>query len=304
MQVYGLSLVNEQKWYLVDTIEEIVWFKDFIEVYGFKPSRCNGPPKIIVTRNNSSKEPPRGIITDLREDMKEDLPVDGWQVLNSRRAKLWFHARSLDVICEISENTAHTESKERVYEIVSALLFPIYIRAFAVGGLPLHAALIEYNNQGFLLVGGSGTGKTTCCRRIPAPWRPLCEEEVLIMRDRKGHYVAHPFPNLHDFAWYGLRRSYEVQRPVPVKGIFFLEQGKIDKTIPMGCGASAPRIYKSASEALLRYRKYIRDDMSAHRKKQFANACDIIRKTPAFILSTTLNGQFWEQMDRVIAHAS
>ncbi len=107
-------------------------------------------------------------------------------------------------------------------------LAPIYLREQLFGGMPFHAGLVERDYMGFLISAPSGTGKSTSCRRIPPPWKPLCDDEVFIVKDSKGTYKVHPFPTWSEF-FNGRKRHHleRFKRAVPLSAIFFLEQSKI-----------------------------------------------------------------------------
>ena len=55
--------------------------------------------------------------------------------------------------------------------------------AQARGGALIHGALAERNGHGVILAAPGGTGKTTASNRLPAPWRSLCDDATLVVRD-------------------------------------------------------------------------------------------------------------------------
>lgn len=84
---------------------------------------------------------------------------------------------------------------------------------------------------GVLLAGRSGVGKSTALRRLPSPWLALADDVTLLLRDEKGTYWAHPWPTWSRF--FGEEASdgrdiWNVQRAVPLRAIFVLEQGEKD----------------------------------------------------------------------------
>ena len=64
------------------------------------------------------------------------------------------------------------------------------------GGLPFHATLLEYQGQGIILAAPGGTGKSTCSRRVPPPWRACCDDEVLVVEGPGRPLPGTPFPHL------------------------------------------------------------------------------------------------------------
>ena len=71
--------------------------------------------------------------------------------------------------------------------------------AQARGGILIHGALAEREGSGVILAAPGGTGKTTASNRLPAPWRSLCDDSTLVVRDPQGNYWAHPLAHLEPF---------------------------------------------------------------------------------------------------------
>ena len=202
-----------------------------------------------------------------------------------------------DYHCEII-----TPSDERSAVLsMSYAIDSIYERAMTGGGFPFHSALLEMNGNGYLVAGPGGTGKSTCCARIPVHWNALCDDEVLIVRDKDGHYYCHPFPTWSDYIKDRAKNTWNVQHHVPLKAIFYLEQSDTDQIIPLGRGVTATRTYESAEQICMRY--WIHGTTEENRREKrlvFENACDMAQKIPAYTLRATLHGRFWEEMERVI----
>ncbi len=123
-------------------------------------------------------------------DDASDLPMRGWkeQRLGIVRFLNTLNPRTLFV--ELLEISAWDIQVIQMWTALS----PVFDAAQDSGGLLFHAALAELNGSGVLIIGPSGAGKSTCSRRLPVPWRSLCDDEVLIVRDSPGQYHAHPFP--------------------------------------------------------------------------------------------------------------
>jgi SynChlorMet cassette protein ScmC len=180
-------------------------------------------------------------------------------------------------------------------------LYPIYQSVQEAGGLPLHAALVSREGIGVLLAAPAGSGKSTCCSRLPAPWETLCDDETLIVRDEQNHYLAHPFPTWSDYIFRTSERTWNVQDSVPLPVVFFLEQAPTDEVIPMGEGQAAVRFNQLATEVC--WRHWHRFDCKRQRRlkqRLFHNASEFAKAIPAYRLRASLNGRFWEQMERVL----
>jgi len=103
--------------------------------------------------------------------------------------------------------------------------------------------------HGFLLAGQGGTGKSTCCRRLPNNWKPLCDDESLIVLDKSKVYHVHPFPTWSDYIQKRAKNIWDVQGSVPLSAIFFLEQSEKDEVIPLSKEQSAILMTKSSKQA-------------------------------------------------------
>jgi SynChlorMet cassette protein ScmC len=170
-----------------------------------------------------------------------------------------------------------------------------------LGGLPLHAALVERNGMGILLAGHGGAGKSTCCQRLPSSWHALCDDETLVVINEEKQYFAHPFPTWSDYLWKRSERTWNVQKYVPLSAIFLLEQSETDEAIRIGQGQGATFINTLATDVCRRnWRNLDRKEERAQRKQLFQNACELARAVPAFKLRFSLNGRFWEKIEEVL----
>jgi len=225
----------------------------------------------------------------LRNDTK-------WERWDGMTVRLWFHKQSPDVICEI-----FTTDNELKYQHMWDALQPIYQKSLNSGGLPLHAGLVEFEGKAYLLPGPGDTGKSTCCRRIPSSWRPLCDDESLIVVGPCGTFRAHAFPTWSDFILRQLDSSWDVQHSAPLDGIFFLEQARDDDILPLRVPEAAALINRSALQVWNKF--LLRSDEPNKRNfrlRLFDNACEMARRVPCHLLHVSLTGRFWEKMERVI----
>jgi SynChlorMet cassette protein ScmC len=101
------------------------------------------------------------------------------------------------------------------------------------GGLLLHGAFATQTSDGILLAGPGSVGKRTASRRLPPPWRALCDDTSLVIRGPQGSYWAHPWPTWSRFFHQGIDPppggSWDVQQAVPLRAIFFLSQAPDDR---------------------------------------------------------------------------
>jgi SynChlorMet cassette protein ScmC len=130
----------------------------------------------------------------------------------------------------------------------------------------------------------------------------LSDDETLIVLNEQGEYLAHPFPTWSDYLFDRSRKTWDVQCSLPLSGLFFLEQSDMDSVEPLGEGTAAVRMTESAVEIC---EKFWRGSNGNCEKKSrirlFNNACRMAKSVPAYSLSTSLEGRFWEKMEEVIA---
>ena len=158
---------------------------------------------------------------------------------------------------------------------------------------------------GVLLAGRSGVGKSTASARLPHPWRALSDDATLVVCDGQGTYWAHPWPTWSRF--FGDEAgdgsdTWDVQRAVPLRAIFVLEQGEEDRVEPLGPGhtlALLAELARQTSTHLIR--GWPLDEMAAFHRQRFENLCALVRAVPAYTLYVSLNGAFWEEMERAIS---
>jgi SynChlorMet cassette protein ScmC len=298
---YPLRLANGQGWYIIATEGVKPWVEKLASIMELKSGEPNGLPKLIFIRRESVAGGSWELISRIKQNTREHLRRNNWKAHDLKLLQLWSHRDRPDVICDI----ASEEHPELDFIVnISRMwlsLHPIYQRAMQLGGLPLHSALVERNGIGVLVAAPGSTGKSTCCRRLPPPWYALCDDETFIVRGDKGRYFGHPFPTWSDYIERRSDRTWNVQRHIPVSAIFFLEQAKFDEVIPIGQGQTTVSIFRLALEKFSRsWISLDVDEQRANQKKLFDNACGLAKTIPAFKLRVSLNGQFWEKIEKVL----
>jgi len=169
------------------------------------------------------------------------------------------------------------------------------------GGMLLHGALAERESAGIILAAGGGTGKTTASGRLPFPWRSLCDDMTLVVRDSQGKYWAHPWPTWSRFMWGGPGGSWDVQHAVPLKGIFFLDRAEEDRVEPVGQGEAVSLLVGYAQEAsVLMTRRLGREEKRSVHLEWFANICDLVQVIPTYLLHLSFTGAFWQEIEQTL----
>ena len=219
-------------------------------------------------------------------------------VYEDSRLKLWWLADRQDVICEVPAEIAGDD----VYHTLRMVVQIIHHHNVLRGGLTLHAALVEYKGQGVLLAAKGGSGKSTCCRRLPDNWRAWCDDESLVARDAARGYVAHPFPTWSHYLDGEGVRTWFTEISIPLRAVFFLEQTEDDGVVPLPAFEAVMWLYHSVYPI---YQRQFGKQLKAVEKQSFNtrlfnNACDIARTVPAYVLQVSLDGRFWEKIEGVL----
>jgi SynChlorMet cassette protein ScmC len=225
------------------------------------------------------------------------------------------------LVLEPTELTPFTD-EQRLWLRLSRLSAAIGGETQSHGGVLLHSAMalrspfpalhrrgVEKEEGAVLLAGRSGIGKSTTSTRLPLPWRSLCDDMTLVLRRTTGAvedslYWAHPWPTWSRF--FGGEKSesncqWDVQYAVPLRAIFFLEQGKEDCVCPIGPGEAVCRLTPLARDTTTYLmRGWPLEKISAFNQERFENLCNIVKTLPAYKLNVKLHGKFWLKMDEVL----
>jgi len=175
---YLLQLGNGLGWHLAATAGVESEVDELARIMGLSPCTGNGYPRLIFIRRASAKKKFEGRRLRCASYVDLDLRYLGWKAHDLSLLKLWSHSEVKDLVCEMP----HGENNYLVdLSSMRLSLYAIYQTAQDSGGLPLHGALVERDGKGVLLAGPREAGKSTCCRRLPTPWNPLCDEEILVI---------------------------------------------------------------------------------------------------------------------------
>ncbi len=173
--------------------------------------------------------------------------------------------------------------------------------AQARGGVLIHGALAERDGIAVILAAPGGTGKTTASNRLPAPWRSLCDDTTLVVRDLQGNYWAHPWPTWSRFLDGGPGGTWDVQSAVPFKAIFFLAQAVEDRVERIGHGQAVSLLVECATQAsMFMPLGLFKEEVRALYLERFNNLCELARVIPAHLLHISLTGAFWQEIEQAL----
>jgi SynChlorMet cassette protein ScmC len=211
--------------------------------------------------------------------------------------EVWRRPAVREIVCGLHETADFLQVREQM----RCALFPVYDLTVRRGGLPLHCALVERDGRGVLLVGRSGVGKSTACRRLPPRWDVLGDDLALAVRRPGGGFAVHPLPTWSAVGPDSEKRAWDIKRGVRLSAIFFLTQAAEDMIIPAGKAMATVIL---ADAAMTIFRSVRVQDQSLEKKllggNAVANAAAMANSVPSYILRLSLTGRFWEKIEPVL----
>ncbi len=181
------------------------------------------------------------------------------------------------------------------------------------GGLLLHGALAARpgldgasGEMGVVLAGPGTVGKTTASSRLPPPWRSLCDDATLLVRDRSGDYWAHPVPTWSRFYRQGgvppLGGSWDTQQAVPLRALFLLSQAAEDRVAPLNAAEATALLMESTGQITRVLGCRLEESARpAFYREQLANVRALVARIPVYRLDVCLTGTFWREVEATLA---
>jgi SynChlorMet cassette protein ScmC len=299
MRAYTLAFNSAHQWCVIDATKANAFVEEVADSLGLVTcARPFSPAVVLIESAHPCEESlPRAILTEL------NLPYSGWHCCFCQHAQWWVCAApSESVVGMLMPVRPGGRTSQELKEIIHGIFFNVYRRLLYAGGIVLHAALLAHEGSASVIVAPSGTGKTTCCRRVPSPWQGLCDEEAVLIPSSSGKWHAHPMLNITDFTSRGIRAHHAIQRGFLLEGLYFLQQGASDSIDALGEAEAAGKMFRAASEVYIRYRSWHCYDRPEYRLRQFENTANLARSLPCYTLSATLTGNFWDKMKPKVTH--
>jgi SynChlorMet cassette protein ScmC len=290
--MYGFRLSDGRSWGIQPGKDTGVWADEFARLLGLKPLRDLPDETIRLER----LPPPSGT-DDGCVRAPHVCAGTGWHLRTSPFMELWHHPVLREIICRLHDTQDFLQVKEQM----RCALFPVYDLTVRRGGLPLHGALVKQGGRGVLLVGRSGVGKSTACRRLPPRWNVLGDDLALAVRKTGGGFAVHPLPTWSAVGQDSEMRRWDIQRGVRLSAIFFLTQADEDELIPAGRAMASVIL---ADAAMTIFRSVRVQEQSLEKKllggNAIANAAAMANSIPSYILRLSLTGHFWEKIESVL----
>jgi SynChlorMet cassette protein ScmC len=170
------------------------------------------------------------------------------------------------------------------------------------GGLLIHGALVEKDGSGVILAGPGGVGKSTASQRIPQPWHARCDDATLVIRNGKGRFCAHPWPTWSRFYDNGPGGTWAVEKAVPLRAIFFLNQAPEDSAGSLAAPEATAYLVESIHQVM--GPPVPRNDDAAVSaglcSGELSAVTALVRSVPVHLLHISLTGQFWTEVEHVL----
>jgi SynChlorMet cassette protein ScmC len=272
--------------------ETVTWVNRFASYMGLERGTAPSARRLrfgTMTPGNGN-----GHSSRFQPGLPKDVPAAGWRAHGNSGMMLLRHPEVRDIYCGLFPDDKPAAVRMR------RPLVPVIEEAIRAGGLPLHGALVERRGAGLILVGRSGAGKSTCCRRLPSGWRVFGDDMAMVVGDAKGSYRAHPLPTWSAFESEGSRWPCCANRSVPLRAFFFLQQVPNDGVESMAGAKAALVIQRACEEALIPFDLFHPDRGSFLAGHIFTNSASLAAAVPAFQLRVSLEGRFWEKVDNVL----
>jgi SynChlorMet cassette protein ScmC len=287
--MYAFCLSDNQYWGIESAEDTREWADEFARLLGLEPSEgC--PDRMIRLERLASQYgcpwvPPHG------------YPGEEWRVRVLYSLEDWRHPDVQDIIFRLRR----TEHPGQVKLQMIQTLLPVYESTVFAGGLPLHAALVEHDRRGVLLVGRSGVGKSTACRRLPPWWNVLCDDTALAVRTSDGGCRVHPLPTWSVVTVGSGEQIWDIRQSVRLSAVFFLTQAAQDEVLPAGRAMASVVLADAAMTIFNTVKVSTRAfEPSPLRGDIFTNAASMANSIPSYILRLTLEGRFWEKIEEVL----
>lgn len=294
---YILHLGEEYCWNLSSAKGAREWLSRFAKIVGLKTGRKSGLTTLRFIRGIFAAVIGGEIRWPSDRGTLASLEEEGWRLRQRSFLNIWSRVGTTDLVLEL----LNTPFDYIEITMMRQALQPVYERVIAAGGVPIHAALVEHGGVGMLLAGVGGSGKTTCCERLPSGWTYLGDDEVLVVRKADGALAPHPMPTWNSERLKNGADSWDISVSVPLGGIFFLEKSSRDEAVLLGGGEAAVRINGSVNQACRgRFHSLDASGQREWRQRLFENACGIARNVPAYQLYVSRTGQFWTVIEEAM----
>jgi len=199
-------------------------------------------------------------------------------------------------VCITHEPSQEAELYNR-WSVMQAL----YRTALRHGGLPLHGALAAWQQRGLVIAAPGGTGKSTTLRRLPDAWRPLCDDEILMVPHGPG-WRLHPMPTWSNFVLDREPRRWPCEEHVDLHAVCFLKHADTVRLERLPVSQAAVLLMQSARQILRRGWGDVDEvTLHAHKTMVLETASTVAASIPMHLLHLPRDGEFAHLLEGVLA---
>lgn len=258
------------------------WLHDFAEIMSLQEGSDTNGGRICVTTQINGKT------------LKK---YDSWEGFEGRHGQFAWQPETGEI--QVGIPGAAKEDWILRLATFKALLIAI-ASMLPAGTIFIHAATLIKDGEAILTMASSGGGKSTVANRVVPPWQAPGDEWCLLSPDGRGAYHVHILPTWSKLGVDGASvLGWDTQRSYPLRAICVLKQDKVDELERFGPAGAAICLSGAARQAVWYTLLAIDDDFRTwFLKRSFDAACVLANKMPVFLLRASLNGRFWEVLER------
>jgi SynChlorMet cassette protein ScmC len=294
---YSFTLGDKTVWKITPTPNTNQWVDALAEIFQLDEFETHN--REIVFLRDKLNGNRNGVWTaeHFNDFLIQPLSSATWHSRTIQGIKYAFDEGATQVFCDIGAEEAHNREIAKMRHCIHF----ICTQAEGKGRFPFHGALIENRGKGIILTAPGGTGKSTSCKRLPGTWTVWSDDESLVVKQGPGNHRVHPFPTWSSLVSNLSRTTWHTQRHLPLSAIFFLEQSGRNEILPVNAAKAAILCNASTTSYFFRSTSGLEaEELRGFHNQLFRNACEISTAVPTYILRASLNGRFWEQMEKVL----
>jgi len=239
---YHVQLSPDVQWSIGNTIDCAEWTNEFCKVLEL-PQHENSEsiPKLIFTTDSEH-------FLEHPIFQRSGFPELSWTNYKYFGSRIWYNNHTPDLFCQITKPETFDDKIYSMWAVVHA----VYRRAVQIGGTPLHAAISEQDGKGIVFAAPGGGGKSTTSKRLSENFNLHGDDEVLVLPDGSGSFIAHPFPTWSNFMYKRPKVSWNVEKMIPLKAAFFVEKADREEIIPLKSHEASALFNQSIRQIMMR----------------------------------------------------
>ena len=286
---YKLKPCSGAEWQICGSSSLTQWVDDYAGILGLEKAEGLSEPFCFFYD--------RRVKDSIPEDILQVARKYRWRKIEYDNSAYFLSSETDSILYEIIRETT---DEDRIYNMWFSL-HPFYHHLIPRQVCPIHAGLVEKNGRGILLAAPGGTGKSTCCERLPKDWRVHCDDEALIALNHENYPFAQPLPTWSNLIIGKDRREWSLIECIKVNAIFFIEQSDVDEIIPLNQATSAALINQAIVQIMRRAWDYWGDQVKRKMQREvFDMACEMAGIIKGFKLRVSLDGKFWEEIESLL----